>query len=139
MERHTKQKEVVYAALLALRSHPTADQVYDSIHRDHPRISKATVYRILRNMAAKGELLRIPVANGADRFDHNHSTHFHIFCDRCGRVEDIFDAELDQKVRTTGESTAYRFSGYELVFHGLCAECSEKGNCLSDTTVENIF
>ena len=126
MERHTIQKELVYSALIALRTHPTAEQVYARIHATHPRISKATVYRILRSMADKGEITRVPVANGADRYDFNRSTHFHICCDRCGRVADIFDPALDERIREAGGTSAFRLDRYELLFHGLCQECRSK-------------
>lgn len=126
MERHTKQKELVYAALRSPCDHPTAEQVYDRVHTDHPHVSKATVYRILRNMAEKGEITRVPVANGADHFDHTLQAHFHICCDLCGRVEDIFDSGLDAVIRRAAGRSDFRATGYELLFHGVCAQCQEK-------------
>lgn len=129
MERQTVQKDLVYSALVALHNHPTADQVFDRVHLSHPHVSKATVYRILRSMAACGEILHIPVANGADRFDHTREGHFHILCTACGRVADIFDSQLDEGIRAAGAASDFQLRGYELLFRGLCPDCLKETAC----------
>ncbi|WP_419550310.1 transcriptional repressor, partial [Paratractidigestivibacter faecalis] len=44
--RNTVQREIILEELRGLANHPTADEVYESVHAKHPSISKATVYRI---------------------------------------------------------------------------------------------
>ena len=48
--RKTKQKQAVYEALTAL-DHPTATQVYERVHEEHPTVSRGTVFRVLGNFA----------------------------------------------------------------------------------------
>ena len=45
--RNTIQRSLVLEAVNRLHCHATADEVYEEIIKEHPTISKATVYRNL--------------------------------------------------------------------------------------------
>ena len=59
--RNTIQRQIVLQAVNQMHNHPTADAIYAVIAAQHPTISKATVYRNLNQLAAQGEILRVPV------------------------------------------------------------------------------
>ncbi len=122
-ERHTVQKDMIYAALCELRNHPTADMVYEKVRTVNPSISKATVYRVLNRMAEQGVILRIPVVDGADHYDHQTHTHYHVHCDECGRVDDIEIPALGNLCTEVTDSCGYELTGYTVLFHGHCDVC----------------
>lgn len=122
-ERNTVQKDIVRSALVALHDHPTAEQLYDHIHAVHPSVSRATVYRVLGQMVHNGSVLRIPVADGADHFDHQTHRHDHVRCTRCGRVDDVvLEFSGCPAVR---DRCGYALTGYTLLLHGLCPVCQK--------------
>ncbi|HCR30287.1 MAG TPA: transcriptional repressor, partial [Opitutae bacterium] len=45
--RSTRQREVVYDAILSKRDHPTADEIFARVKSAMPSISLATVYNCL--------------------------------------------------------------------------------------------
>ena len=91
--RNTVQKDLVLNAVKGMKSHPTADQVYNLISKDYPSIGKGTVYRNLNILAESGEIKKIEIPDGADRFDFNTSEHYHSQCIECKSVFDVnFDA-----------------------------------------------
>ena len=45
--RSTRQREVVYNAILSKRDHPTAEEVFARVKKDMSTISLATVYNSL--------------------------------------------------------------------------------------------
>lgn len=47
-KRNTIQRSLVLEAVNKLHCHATADEVYEEIIKEHPTISKATVYRNLK-------------------------------------------------------------------------------------------
>ena len=51
MERKTVQRSIIETELESLANHPTAEEVYAAVHKKHPSIGKATVYRTLSKMA----------------------------------------------------------------------------------------
>ncbi len=126
-KRNTIQKKLVLDAVLRLADHPTAEQVYAEVVKEHPTVSKATVYRNLNGLSQSGVLRHIPMPDGADRFDHRLTPHAHIECTVCGRVCDAFvedDAGLDAQVE---RQTGFRRATHELMFRGVCPGCAEAG------------
>ena len=126
-KRNTIQKKLVLDAVLRLADHPTAEQVYAEVVKEHPTVSKATVYRNLNGLSQSGVLRHIPMPDGADRFDHRLAPHAHIECTGCGRVCDAFvedDAGLDAQVE---RQTGFRRATHELMFRGVCPGCAQAG------------
>ena len=120
-QRSTMQKGIVFDTVTKMRCHPTADMVYEKIHSEYPTISKATVYRILKQLAAAGEILKLPVPDGADCYDFNISPHYHIKCTDCGAVGDIFlkaDPQLE-----AADTCGYKVTGCTVIFEGKCGTC----------------
>lgn len=122
-ERQTMQKTIIYAALCELANHPTADMVCDRVQREFPTVSKATVYRVLKQMTEQGRILRIPVPDGADHFDHQTHRHFHVCCTGCARVDDVAMPDPGALEQTVTDSCGYALSGYSVVLRGLCPDC----------------
>ena len=125
-ERHTVQKEIVYAALCGLHNHPTADAVCREVQREHPSVSRATVYRVLNNMAEQGKILRLNM-DGADHYDHQTHRHHHVQCICCGKVADVMTEELGDLTALVTDSGSYEILGAAVLFRGICKECKQRG------------
>lgn len=121
--RQTIQRELIINELRSMANHPTADEVYASIHEKHPTISKATVYRTLGRLADEGVILRVKINNGADHFDHQTFAHYHVRCTECGRVDDVEVPVLDGAEKAASRTSDYVITGYTLQFDGICPAC----------------
>ncbi len=121
--RNTVQKEQVYFAVMQLLNHPTADEVYEKVKSGFPTISRATVYRILNQMSDNGDLVRINIPGGANRYDGKTQPHCHARCVKCGRVFDVWKG-VDAAVDLSGvELDGFRIIGCNIIFDALCDEC----------------
>ena len=49
--KYSRQREAVLVYLRSTKSHPTAEQVYQKIREEFPKISLGTVYRNLNLLA----------------------------------------------------------------------------------------
>ncbi len=90
-----------------------------------PNISLATVYRNLRQLRERGEILELDINGTSSRFDARTDDHYHFRCEKCDRVFDIdepVDKQLDGRV---AGKTGFKISYYQLEFRGLCRECQE--------------
>ena len=126
IKRNTIQCALVLETVNKLRCHATADEVYDAIVQEHPNISRATVYRNLNRLSQLGRIHKMEIPGGADRFDHECYKHYHIRCEKCGRVFDVdmdFVGGLESGIRDTH---GFDFTGYDIIFHGVCPECKKK-------------
>ena len=88
-KRNTVQKELVFQVFRQMKNHPSAGMVYEKLHEKYPNISRATVYRLLAEAADNGEILRVKISDGADRYDFTVAEHPHFRCRTCGGVFDI--------------------------------------------------
>ena len=118
-KRNTLQKEIILSALCSLKTHPTAPMLYEIIHREHPTISRSTVYRVLGQMVDEGTALRLGIAGTEDRYDGDTSPHSHIRCRMCGRVDDLPAVEVSPLTNCEG----YLVESCAVEFGGICPEC----------------
>ena len=102
--RRTRQRDVIYGALRDTASHPTAEELFQTLRRDDPGLSLATVYNALDAFTRCGLVRRIASSPGACRYDADLSPHVHIV-HHDGRVEDA-PAEVGRKLlgRLSGEA-----------------------------------
>lgn len=121
--KYSRQRELIKEFLMTRKDHPTADIVYMNVRRQNPNISLGTVYRNLTFLADAGEISRLNVGDGVDRFDANISPHYHFVCEECGRVIDL---EMDS-IETIKNTASVHFdgliTGHVTYFYGLCSNC----------------
>ncbi|NNK14655.1 MAG: transcriptional repressor, partial [Desulfofustis sp.] len=82
--RLTPQRQVILEELAKVKTHPTANEVYDMVRKRLPRIGLGTVYRNLELMADNGMILKLEVGGSQKRFDATTDLHYHIRCTGCG-------------------------------------------------------
>jgi len=100
--------------------------IYNVLHETNPKISLATVYRNLNQLAELGEIKKIEGLESPVHYDHQTHPHYHFICDKCKKVFDI-NAEIAPNIEQyTQEKTGFLVQGHEINFNGLCQSCSTK-------------
>lgn len=122
--RLTPQRQIILEELSKVKSHPTANEVYDMVRKRLPRIGLGTVYRNLDLMAENGLILKLEVGGTQKRFDATTALHYHIRCTQCGRVDDIEMGILPQIDRLVADETEWQVLGHHIEFTGTCESCS---------------
>jgi Fur family transcriptional regulator, ferric uptake regulator len=121
--RLTSQRQVILEELKKVKSHPTANEVYDMVRKRLPRIGLGTVYRNLDLLAARGIIKKLEVGGEQKRFDGDISQHYHIRCVECNLVEDIF-IERDTRLENEAASCCnYKILDHHVQFSGICSKC----------------
>ena len=127
MIRGSKQRKAILRVLGSGTSHPTAKWIYTEVRKEIPNVSLGTVYRNLRSLKERGEILELYLGGTFSRFDGNSTDHYHFRCERCGRVFDVdepVNKEIDVRV---AQKTGFKVLSHHLEFRGICADC-QKGN-----------
>lgn len=125
MTRKTIQNSVIYAAVNRLANHPTAEEVYKEVVKEYPSVSRGTVYRNLNRLVREEKIGKPDLPVDPERYDHRHLPHYHVKCEKCGR---LFDVDMD---RITGlekqikNSNGFLFTDYDILFKGICPDCRE--------------
>ncbi len=124
----SRQREIIYNQVMKYPTHPTAEEVYRSLKNDNPNLSLGTVYRNLNQLSEAGMLLKIPIADGSDRFDGRTDNHYHMICEKCLRVFDVELNCLDSIPQTVIEAEGHRITRVTLNLKGVCRECLSSEN-----------
>lgn len=118
------QREAVLNELRSLRTHPTAEDIYNRLRPRMPKISIGTVYRNLEQLSAAGIIRKLELSDRLRRFDGDLSPHFHRRCCSCGAVSDIPSGRLDALFGELAAAAARNgCSGYNVEFTGVCGDC----------------
>ncbi len=123
MYKKSRQREAIQKCLMDRRDHPTAEMVYLCIKNEFPNISLGTVYRNLSLLSELGEIRKITMSDGPDRFDGNTMPHYHFQCRNCGCFMDL-DMPLQDNLNSLA---AADFTGcieeHTIQFTGICPDC----------------
>lgn len=123
MIRNTIQREIVLNAVNSLHNHPTPEEIVEFVNERYPNISRSTVYRNLNILEQNGSILRVKIPNAADRFDFNVTKHYHIVCEKCGRVDDLDMPYFDDLNSAVDDANGYTINSHNIVFFGICPDC----------------
>lgn len=87
--RCTRQRENLYKALASVKSHPTAEELFQMVSPTlGDGLSLATVYNTLEAFTERGLCRRIPCPGGACRYDAQMHDHVHVTTTD-GRIFDV--------------------------------------------------
>ena len=117
-ERLTSQKQLIVDYLKSVKNHPSAETIFKQVRKKLPRISLATVYRILNNLKQREEILEIP--SEQRRYDGNTSSHSHFICQCCKNISDVFDK---CHILKTKKTKVGKIKKYQIYFYGECKNC----------------
>lgn len=121
--KYSRQRELVFNAVMEHKLHPTADFVYSFLRRENPNLSLGTVYRNLSLLAENGQIRKISIPHGGDRFDSRMDEHYHMVCQSCGGVYDIELHSLHSLDERIEQDTGFTVTGHELIVNGICTHC----------------
>lgn len=124
--RSTIQKDLVRNAVSEMKKHVAANEVYDFIKERYPTIGKGTVYRNLDILAEEGELRKIEVPDGPNRFDFILKKHYHVRCVKCGEISDVDMDVISDLLERIHNTHGIEFLDYDILFKGICLKCKEK-------------
>ena len=122
--RMTHQREIILQELRRIKTHPTADELFQHVRAMLPRISLATVYRNLEQLAEAGLVVKLFGTGNQKRFDGDTSRHHHVRCVKCGRVADIRLAAAPVSAFEVADVHGYRIIEKHFDYLGICPDCT---------------
>ena len=119
--RYSHQRELILEAVKSVKTHPTADMVYDSLHADNPNLSLGTVYRNLALLALNGDITPIYTGDNKVHYDGDTDPHCHFVCKSCSKIIDVFiQPQIPTEVLN---ETEFHVEEKKTIFYGRCKNC----------------
>jgi Fur family ferric uptake transcriptional regulator len=99
----------------------TAEDVYKALLHEGADVGLATVYRVLMQFEQAGLLTRNHFESGKSVFELNEGQHHdHLVCLTCGKVEEFFDAEIEQRQRAIATQHGFALQDHALALYAVC-------------------
>ena len=120
--RPSVQRIAIMRYLLKNLTHPTVEEVYESLRKHIPTLSKTTVYNTLKLFVENGACIYVGIDEKNARFDGVVQPHAHFRCKECGCIIDL--------PMNTNQFLPKNFDGdvEETYFYlkGHCEKCKKK-------------
>ena len=123
------------AVLTAVYDNPHADtdSIIGAVRAEHGEVSTQAVYDVLRALTAAGLVRRIEPAGSVARYESRvGDNHHHLVCRSCGAIVDVDCAVGDAPCLTASDPHGYSIDEAEVVYWGLCPDCSDPGKDTHD-------
>jgi Fur family ferric uptake transcriptional regulator len=103
--------------------HMTAEDVFKALLAEGADVGLATVYRVLMQFEQAGLLTRSNFESGKSVFELNEGQHHdHLVCMTCGRVEEFYDPEIEQRQRTIALVRGFELQDHALALYARCTK-----------------
>jgi Fur family ferric uptake transcriptional regulator len=103
--------------------HMTAEDVYKALLAEDADVGLATVYRVLMQFEQAGLLTRSNFESGKSVFELNQGQHHdHLVCLTCGRVEEFFDPQIEQRQRAVAAERGFQLQEHSLALYATCTK-----------------
>ena len=123
----THQRIIIAQTVLRSKDHPTAEEVFEEVHRIYPTLSLSTVYNTL-NILKEMNLVNELAFNETSRFDPNTKPHINLVCEKCGKIIDVEDKDLEKIIKRVSEENKFVITGHRIDLYGQCGSCSRKSD-----------
>ena len=103
--------------------HLTAEDVYRQLLEEHTDIGLATVYRVLTQFEQAGLLVRHHFESGKAVYELNEGGHHdHLVCLQCGRVEEFYDSEIENRQNQVARDRGFAIHDHQLYLYADCTK-----------------
>lgn len=104
-------------------THPNVEEIYTTLKKKHPSLSRTTVYNSLEILINNKIVHSLTVSGLELRYDIEESLHHHFICTRCGAIFDIAIACPNMGRKLKAGHRVEEVQGY---FKGICKKCLTK-------------
>ena len=124
----TGQRETILNEFLRREGHSTAEELAVAVKRRDKTVGQATVYRLLKVLAESGIAREVKLGDGVVRYEHNigHEHHDHLTCERCGKIIEIVDREIEDLQKKLAERHKFAVTSHVMNIYGICEHCKKK-------------
>jgi len=125
MERSTRQRSAIRAAIDAARRPLSPQEVLAASQADVAGLGLATVYRNLKLLVEAGEIQQVTLPGDSARYEPARQAHHHHFqCTRCLRVFDVHHCPGDLAGDLAHMApVGFQVDRHELTLYGSCSDC----------------
>lgn len=123
----TGQRMAILRSLSKGRAHRSAQEVFESVSKNHAEIGFATVYRFLRDLSTRGFVTEVRMGGLPARYELTPKSHHdHLTCVQCSKIVEFENADIERLQQVIAQKNGFTLTGHVLELYGVCPDCSQE-------------
>ena len=103
--------------------HMSAEDVFKVLLLENSDVGLATVYRVLTQFEQASILSRSQFEGGKSVYELNEGQHHdHLVCLDCGKVEEFYDPEIEQRQQAVAQAKGFTITDHALSLYARCTK-----------------
>ena len=111
--------------IFKIKTHFEVEDFIDTFRSNTQKLSRATVYRTIKQLLEAGLLQKISTREGKVYYERSipHHHHDHLICNQCGKIFEIKDEDIHTKLEAICSSKGFVSEYRSLHIYGTCQKC----------------
>ncbi|HEY5431539.1 MAG TPA: transcriptional repressor [Solirubrobacteraceae bacterium] len=104
----------------------SAAEIETELRKQGRRIARASIYRVLELLVARGLAERVVTGQGEARFEPVEPSghhHHHLVCGQCGELVAFDDPGLERAISRLSDRLGITVDSHEVLLRGACERC----------------
>ena len=126
--RYTLQKRVIVDEIFKIKDHFEIEDFIDRLRADKAKLSRATVYRTVKQLLDAGLIQKISTRDGKVFYERSNpdTHHDHIICNSCGKILEIKESFITDYLSIYCQKIGFLPEYRSLHLYGECSKCRKK-------------
>jgi Fur family ferric uptake transcriptional regulator len=124
--RRTASRQAIIEAIARGGGHITAEEIVTEVQERFPSVNKSTVYRTLDALTDAGVIEHVHFAHGPAVYHVNSDGHRHLYCERCGNVDEVPSAKTRTFFAMLDREYGFQVDQGHFAIVGTCRSCRDK-------------
>ncbi len=123
--RYTPERECILNEVFSRHDHFSIDELYLSLYKKNPAISKASIYRTIPLLVKAGLVKEVFYGEKHAYYEHiyGHPHHEHMRCIQCKKVIEFEDEDIHKFLDKICRKQKFTIKSHYVEVNGLCHDC----------------
>jgi Fur family ferric uptake transcriptional regulator len=123
---YTRERAVILETVMSRSDHFSVDELLFSMQKDKLRVSRATLYRSLSQLADAGILIEADFGHGHMHYEvMGGEPHEHLVCTKCSSVTEVVSPDFIKSLQDLAAQEHFQLSSHKTQVFGVCADCQK--------------
>ncbi len=120
----TKERHLILESIFEQEDHFSADELHFETQKADKKVSRATIYRSLRQLRDAGILIEADFGHGHSHYELalGECNHIHLICQESGKVEEVVAPELEELLLKIAKKKNFKLKYHKIQLFGLSKE-----------------
>jgi len=126
--KYTPERKEIIKAIVTLKKHFDAEDIYQRLRKQNSDVSLATVYRTIPLLIESGLIVETLHCREKILYEkiYNKRHHDHMVCINCGKIIEFYNEDVERLQNEICQKHQFTPTEHRLGIKGYCKECKNK-------------